>query len=159
MAGYNDCFDLSGKLAVVTGAAGLIGAEVARGLSNAGADVVVADIDKEKGTVLAGQLSKAKFYKMDITSETSVKNLIKTVHKKYGKIDAWANCAYPRTADWSSRLEDIPVSSWKKKYGYAVRWMFYLLSRGCRIHVKAEVWVDHQFRFDLRDKSPGFFCL
>ena len=114
MAGYNDCFDLSGKLAVVTGAAGLIGAEVARGLSNAGADVVVADIDKEKGTVLAGQLSKAKFYKMDITSETSVKNLIKTVHKKYGKIDAWANCAYPRTADWSSRLEDIPVSSWKK---------------------------------------------
>ena len=114
MASFNNYFDLSGKIAVVAGAAGLIGAEAARGLSDAGADVVVADIDKAKGTALAGRLGKAEFYKLDITQEASIKNIVKSVHKKYGRIDVWVNCAYPRTADWGDRLESIRYASWKK---------------------------------------------
>ena len=42
-----DLFDLSGRVAIVTGGAGLLGAEFCRTLAGAGAHVVVADIDGE----------------------------------------------------------------------------------------------------------------
>lgn len=99
---YDDLFCLKGKVAVVAGGAGLIGKEIARGLSAFGAAVVVADISKGAGR------------RVDITNERSVSSLIKFVDKKYGRMDIWVNSAYPRTGDWALKLEDVPVSSWRK---------------------------------------------
>ena len=41
-------FDLSNRVVIITGAAGLLGTQYAYGLSNAGANVVLADIDLKK---------------------------------------------------------------------------------------------------------------
>jgi len=54
---YNNLFNLQGKVVVVAGGAGLIGKELARGLAEMGAIVIVADIDIQNGSAYAKKLS------------------------------------------------------------------------------------------------------
>jgi NAD(P)-dependent dehydrogenase (short-subunit alcohol dehydrogenase family) len=55
-------FDLSGKVAAITGAAAGIGFGIAKGLADAGATVVVADLNAEKGKVALTELgASARF--------------------------------------------------------------------------------------------------
>ncbi len=115
---YNNLFDLQGKVAVVTGAAGLIGKEIVRGLAEHGAVVVIGDVNSRSGKAIAGEFAdlnmKVIFKHLDISKEGSVRELITFVVKKYGKIDIWVNNAYPRTKDWGLNFEDIPLASWRK---------------------------------------------
>ena len=115
---YKNIFNLEGKVAVVTGGAGLIGEELVRGLAEFGAVTVIADVDKTKGSRLAKKLGKnyknVFFRYLDITNERSVSLLIDFLGKKYKHIDIWINNAYPRTRDWGARLESVSTRSWKK---------------------------------------------
>lgn len=115
---YNNLFSLKGKLAIVTGGAGLIGKELSKGLAEAGAITVVAEIDEDKGKKTANELKKqnlnAIFQYLDITRKESVSDLIKLIDKRYGHIDIWVNNAYPKTSDWKMKFEDVPFESWKK---------------------------------------------
>lgn len=68
-----ELFSLSGKRALVTGGASGIGEATCRLFTEAGAEVIVADIDETRGTALAAELSRARFLRMDLTEEESVK--------------------------------------------------------------------------------------
>jgi NAD(P)-dependent dehydrogenase (short-subunit alcohol dehydrogenase family) len=72
----NSNFDLSGRIAVVTGAAGGIGAGIAEVLAEAGATVVIADIDATKARDQAKRLSeaglRAQAVQVDLADESSV---------------------------------------------------------------------------------------
>jgi NAD(P)-dependent dehydrogenase (short-subunit alcohol dehydrogenase family) len=46
---YRDAFSLDGKVALVTGAAGTLGAEICRGLTSVGASVLITDIVEDRG--------------------------------------------------------------------------------------------------------------
>jgi NAD(P)-dependent dehydrogenase (short-subunit alcohol dehydrogenase family) len=105
---------LNGKIVVVTGGAGLIGKAICLGLAEAGAKTYIADINKKEGIKLEKQSDKLEWIYLDITDEESVKNGIKTIVETDCKIDVWINSAYPRTADWSDKFEDIKFESWKK---------------------------------------------
>ncbi|MEU9350613.1 SDR family NAD(P)-dependent oxidoreductase [Streptomyces griseoloalbus] len=59
MTGRTDLFDLTGRSALVTGAAGGIGAAVAGALARAGAAVLVTDVDGEAAAAVAGKLTAA----------------------------------------------------------------------------------------------------
>lgn len=111
-------FLLDNKTVVITGGAGLIGTELCIGLAQANANVIIAEFSEEKGKELENKLNtegySSKYINVDVTSESSVEKLIKTVVDKYGTIDVWVNCAYPRTNDWGSKFEDIKFESWKK---------------------------------------------
>ena len=109
-----ECYSLNGKIAVVTGGAGLIGKEICLGLAEAGAKTYIADINKKEGIKLENQSEKLKWIYFDITDEESVKKGIKTIIETDEKIDIWVNCAYPKTSDWSAKFEDIKLESWKK---------------------------------------------
>ena len=109
-------YSLKGKVAVITGGAGLIGKALCLGLAEAGAKTYIADINKKDGIKLEKQCENLKWIDFDITDEGSVKNGIKKVVETDKKIDIWINCAYPRTVDWSDKFEDIKLESWKKKY-------------------------------------------
>ena len=109
-----DMFSLKDKIAVVTGGTGLIGKSVSLGLTKVGARVYIADIDEKNSLKIEKQNNKIKSIKLDITDIKSIKNCIKTVLQKEKKIDIWVNCAYPRTKDWSEKLEKIKPESWKK---------------------------------------------
>jgi 3alpha(or 20beta)-hydroxysteroid dehydrogenase len=70
---------LDGRLIVITGAAGGIGAEVARQACQEGARIIVSDVRENDGRALASELgSKARFVRHDVTSEDEWSSLAET---------------------------------------------------------------------------------
>jgi 2-keto-3-deoxy-L-fuconate dehydrogenase len=65
-------FDLTGKVALITGGASGIGAATATRLAQAGASVIVADLNEAAAKTLAGELPGASGVAMDVTSAPSI---------------------------------------------------------------------------------------
>jgi 2-dehydro-3-deoxy-D-gluconate 5-dehydrogenase len=90
-------FDLSGKVAVVTGGNGGIGLGMARGLASAGATVVIAARNLEKSQAAVADLkargSSASAILVDVTQEASVGALIAQTVERHGRLDILVNNA------------------------------------------------------------------
>lgn len=90
-------FSLSGKVAVVTGAAGLLGREHAFALGNAGASVVCADLSEPKLGALVAELTDAGIIAVgvecDVTSESQVRGLARQVMGRFDRVDVLVNNA------------------------------------------------------------------
>jgi len=87
-------FDLSGQVAVVTGAATGIGEAISRRLANAGATVGIADIDASGAEAVANSLGAPHFaLPIDITSGDSVRDAIASVIARFNRLDVWVNNA------------------------------------------------------------------
>lgn len=98
---------LEEKVIIVTGGNGLIGKSIINDIIAEGGICINAEIIGETNENLS-------LIQCDITSEDSVKSCVKKVLAKYGRIDGLVNNAYPRTKDWGTKFENIPVSSWKE---------------------------------------------
>lgn len=117
-----DMFSLHDRVAVVTGALGLIGKNHCRALAEAGAAVVVVDRDGRACHDFALALSPESIgVSADITSPSSVQSLKETVLYQYGKIDVLVNNAAvndmvenPISAAEESAFEQYPLELWKK---------------------------------------------
>lgn len=79
-------FDLTGKIAVVSGGAKGIGRGIATALKKGGATVIIADIDEETGKKTATELG-TDFIALDVTSQTQCQSVIRTISEKYGRLD------------------------------------------------------------------------
>ena len=90
-------FELTGKIALVTGASYGIGFAIAKGFAKAGATIVFNDIKPElveKGLAAYKELGiDAHGYVCDVTDEAAVNNLIATIEKDVGTIDILVNNA------------------------------------------------------------------
>ena len=90
-------FDLTGKVAIVTGGNGGIGLGMARGLAAAGARVVVAARNQEKSRAAVSELEKAGgralAIAVDVTDEASVNALVKSAVERCGRLDILVNNA------------------------------------------------------------------
>jgi 2-hydroxycyclohexanecarboxyl-CoA dehydrogenase len=88
---------LQNKLAIVTGAASGIGAAVAQKLADAGATVIVADVQDDKGETRAATLRaagrQAQFMHVDMTDAASVAAFAESVQSRYGPVDVLVNGA------------------------------------------------------------------
>src|SRR4030042_6059969 len=108
-----DLFNLTGKVAIVTGAARGIGQGIAIEVERAGANIVVSDIIPEEGTV--SQIKKLKrnaiYIKTDISKKQEVENLINETIKKFKKIDILVNNAGIYLA---GNVSDSSEESWDK---------------------------------------------
>lgn len=84
-------FDLSGKVAVVTGGNSGIGLAMAKGLAKAGADIAIWSRDEQKNTMAVNAIeklgSKAQAYKTDVTDSTSVIASFEQTVKDFGHVD------------------------------------------------------------------------
>jgi len=92
-----EMFDLSGRVAIVTGGAGLLGAEFCRTLAQAGAAVVVADLDFQAASSLAQSLAEGGFnalaVQVDVTDPASVQAMVETATRAFGRMDILVNSA------------------------------------------------------------------
>ncbi len=87
---------LTGKIAIVTGAAGGIGYAIAERFLREGMKVAIADIDKEKGETSEKDLSKlgdVRFVKTDVSRRLDVHNLVAAAIDAFGDIDVLVNNA------------------------------------------------------------------
>lgn len=91
-----DIFSLKGKTAVVLGGAGVLGAAMAKGMAEAGADIALASRSLEKNEALAVELSEsgvnARGYSADTTSAEALAALCSTVLFDFGRCDVLVNC-------------------------------------------------------------------
>jgi NAD(P)-dependent dehydrogenase (short-subunit alcohol dehydrogenase family) len=112
--------DLSGKVAIVTGGATLIGNGVVRGLHRAGARVAVADIDEEGGRRIASELGDGVLFQAtDIRDDEQIRRLVDRATQRFGGIDILVNLATTyldegfasSRADWLESLNVNVVSA------------------------------------------------
>lgn len=115
-------FDLKDKVIMLTGSAGRLGSNFAHVLSQAGADVILIDIEKSKNKNLERELknnynTNPTAFNVDISNQKDMKNLIKKILTKYSKIDVLINNAHfvPRThPKRDASFEDYPLDLWNK---------------------------------------------
>ncbi|MFP4116687.1 MAG: SDR family NAD(P)-dependent oxidoreductase [Candidatus Aenigmatarchaeota archaeon] len=101
---------LDGKVAIVTGGSSGIGKAIAERYVEEGAEVVIADIDKEKGKKVAEKVG-CKFKKCDVSDWKSVKELVDSTAKDYGRLDIIVNNAGIGS---QSTIEEMSIDEWKK---------------------------------------------
>jgi NAD(P)-dependent dehydrogenase (short-subunit alcohol dehydrogenase family) len=86
--------EIQGRTFLVSGGASGLGGATSRLLAVSGANVVVADINKEKGAALANELgANARFVEMNVTDEAGVKNAVATAVSAFGALHGAINCA------------------------------------------------------------------
>ena len=100
MKNARDLFDLTGRIAIVTGGRGLYGASISIGLCEMGATVVIASRNGEKCEQMASELREQGYQAygmaLDLNSDESIKALAKNVYDRFGKIDILVNNAVDR---------------------------------------------------------------
>ena len=108
-------FDLSGRVALVTGGSRGLGLEMAEGLGEAGAKVVVTARREQWLTSAAETLSAAGIDALalpcDITDPAQVETLCETVVGRFGAIDILVNNA---GVAWNAPAEDMPLDKWRQ---------------------------------------------
>ncbi|MGZ9165155.1 MAG: SDR family oxidoreductase [Anaerolineales bacterium] len=138
-----DKFDLSGRVAVVTGGAGLLGEEFCRTLAEAGAAVALVDLNTSASQAVADTLTKSGYRALsvptDITQPGSVHALVEKVSSTFGRLDILVNSAAldPKfDADALKKgitpgaFEDYPLDQWNAALGVNLTGMF-LVTQAC----------------------------
>ena len=96
-----ELFSLDGKVAIVTGGRGLYGASISYGLCEMGASVVIASRNGAKCDEFAAELREKGYeavgMSLDLGDDASIRQLVKDVIARYGKIDILVNNAVDRS--------------------------------------------------------------
>ncbi|MCC6443674.1 MAG: glucose 1-dehydrogenase [Armatimonadetes bacterium] len=114
---------LERKAAIITGGASGIGAVTARLFAAEGADVVIADLQDEKGQRLAAALgSRAIYCHTDVSQETEVQAMVGLAVSRYGRLDClFNNAGFDR---FSRGIEDISAEWFDRLIGVLLRGVF-----------------------------------
>ncbi len=115
-------FAMNGKVAIVTGALGLIGRHHCKALAEAGANVIVADLDTEACERFAKELpTQSLGVKLDVTCMESIEQAKNIVISEFNWVDALINNAAindmfedPKAASEQSKFESYPLQLWQK---------------------------------------------
>lgn len=106
---------LDDNVIVITGAAGVIGRSFAQVIAERGGIAVAADINFEAAKSLINGVEQSgtgriEAIHLDITSKDSIGAVIAEVRRRYGRVDAVINNAYPRNKNYGCKLEDVTYS-------------------------------------------------
>lgn len=144
MINYLDLFSLNGKVAYVTGGAGLIGSEISKAFASAGAKTVIIDIDEVRGTKLVGEINdlgfNAYFENIDLTDLERIDGVLEKLVWKHEGMDVWVNGAFPRTQDWGNRVEDLTIESCRQNVD---------------MHLNSYIWISRKVCLLMHNKGGG----
>jgi NAD(P)-dependent dehydrogenase (short-subunit alcohol dehydrogenase family) len=123
MGSVKQSFDLTDKVAVITGGAGLLGEKHAEGIAEFGGIPILLDIDKKTGSEKAQRISDeyqvvCEFKLCDITDESQILSVRDALLSKFGRIDILINNAAidpkveAKNGKNLSRLENFPIDQW-----------------------------------------------
>ncbi len=127
-----DLFDLAGKVAVVTGGAGIQGVHVTRGLAAHGADVVVVDVDGDEAAKLAAEVQEEHGVRTlavtcDVSDPAAVEAMVDRVCAELGGIHVLHNNAASKgsdLADFFAPFEDFTLDTWRQIMAVNIDGMF-----------------------------------
>ena len=114
---------LKNKVIIITGGAGLLGKEFVKAVVKQNAIAIIADINEKVALKTKVKLSKElnteniDFAHLDITSSKSLQKCIKYLDKKYKKIDALVNNAYPRNKNYGNHFFDVEYDDFVENLG------------------------------------------
>jgi NAD(P)-dependent dehydrogenase (short-subunit alcohol dehydrogenase family) len=128
-------FDLSGKIAIITGGAGLLGEQHARAIIAARGIPVLIDVAAVRVSELAGRLSNelnliVSGFAADITKPNEVKRVLAEVLQRHGRVDILINNAAnnPKLEDPEpsgfSRFEDFSLDQWNADLAVGINGAF-----------------------------------
>jgi 2-deoxy-D-gluconate 3-dehydrogenase len=132
-----DLFDLSGKTAIVTGGAMGIGLGIVHRLAEAGANVVIADLDEPAGNAVVAELQQdgrsVTFIRIDVSNGTDVESVIEHAVTTYGTIDILVNNAgiYPQ-----SPMLQMPLETFEKILSVNLKSVFMLTKAVSEIMIR-----------------------
>ena len=116
---------LAGKVAIITGGAHGMGESEALIFAREGATVVVADVDQAAGAQVAGKITggggKARFAKLDVTSEAEWQDVIRSTTGAYSRLDILVNNA---GISGSSDPDTASTQSWDNIMGVNAKGVF-----------------------------------
>jgi len=128
--------DLSGKSALVTGAASGIGRAIAEDLAAHGACVLLADLNAERGLAVAASLPGAVFQQVDVTAREDCRALVDRAEKEWGGVDILVNNAGVQHV---APVEEFPEDRWEQLIQIMLIAPF-LLTRYALPHMYARGW-------------------
>lgn len=121
----NNLFDLTGKVAVITGASSGLGSDAARAYAAYGANVALLARRKDKLEALAKEIEglgkKAVAIECDVTNEDNIKKAIDQVINYYGKIDILLNCAGVAVL---GTVEQLSSEDWDREMNVNIKGYF-----------------------------------
>jgi NAD(P)-dependent dehydrogenase (short-subunit alcohol dehydrogenase family) len=130
-----DKFSLKGQVALVTGGAGLLGKQFSRTLAEAGAQVVVADLNEDAAKSVASALSQQGYaaigVAVDVTDPESTHAMVAAAVETYGRLDVLVCSAAldpkfepQHQGQHGNSFEDYPLKSWKEALDVNLTGMF-----------------------------------
>jgi NAD(P)-dependent dehydrogenase (short-subunit alcohol dehydrogenase family) len=108
-------FDLSGRVAIVTGGSVGLGRQMAEGLAEAGANLVLCARKRERCLQAAEELQKLEVQVLalgcDVKEPRSVREVVDATVKQFGRIDVLVNNA---GTSWGAPVEEMTIEQWHK---------------------------------------------
>jgi NAD(P)-dependent dehydrogenase (short-subunit alcohol dehydrogenase family) len=131
---YGNLFDLTDKVALVTGAAGGLAYETCLGLSDFGATLALTDVDAKGLTGVCHRLRKKRIKAwskgVDVSDEASVKSLIDALRRDLGRLDILINFV---GVVWTNPMEKITASEFQKVVDINLKGSFLLAQQSLRV--------------------------
>ncbi len=155
-----DKFHLKDQSAIVTGGAGLLGRQFALTLAEAGAGVIVADLDGDRAEIVAASIRssgyKAQSVEVDVTDPDSVNSMAETAIKAFGSLDVIVNSAAmdPKFDDQhsgqhSNSFENYPAGCLSIRSGCKPDRYVFMLPGCSQSNAKTGKRVHYQHMFNV----------
>jgi NAD(P)-dependent dehydrogenase (short-subunit alcohol dehydrogenase family) len=131
-------FDLSGRVAVVTGGGSGLGREFCDVLAEFGADVICSDIYKDRAEETCGAVKKygrgALAIEVDVSKYDQVRGMFRQIVDRFGRLDILVNNA--GIINRRCAIDQIDIQDWHKVLDVNLHGVFYCMKEGLRIMMR-----------------------
>jgi len=159
-------FDLTGRVAIITGGAGLLGTRHAMAIAESGGHPVLADLSAEAAVAAAARITEATGVdamgiRVDVTVKAEVEAMVQEVLDRFGQIDILINNAAltveggsSAAKDYFAAFEDYPLDLWERALQVNLTGAFLCSQAVGRVMVRQGRGVVLNIASDVGNISP-----